>query len=201
MDSPQPLDVYFLRFVPDSVPKIAYATSISCPNIPEELQSYYNKSIVRLNAISIREKSFIGLSLQDLAEWANVVLDPAMLLTSSMWVDALGIGHKQKGDYIFLYLRSSTKEDRILVQRVRKETGLPVIASPDLLNGKATAWDVNLADIEDKDMIRYIAMTKACRESWMNSKHAFLSVLCYPADLVFYNKRFAGLAKKNLNCK
>lgn len=52
-----------------------------------------------------------------------------------------------------------------------------------------------------KDLIRYIAMSKVCRESWVNSKHAFLSVLCYPAGLAFYNKRYAGLAKKNLKYK
>ena len=159
------LDDMFLRFVPEDVLKIAYAPSISCPNIPTGIQQYYEESVSRLDAISIRESSSRELFPPDLRKRITPVLDPTLLMDKNDWCKALNlpISRKRRKPYIFLYLLGPCQEDRVVVRRIADLLGLPVITRPNIiqLTRSKDALDSNLADVEDyrmgpKEFVHYI---------------------------------------------
>lgn len=147
----QLLDIYFLRFVPDDKLKIAYAPSIACPYIPDNLKQYYYDSINRLDAVSIREKSSLDLFPDELRKKITPVCDPTLLLNGEQWCKSLNLDEKKTGQYIFLYLLNPSKSDRKIVKRLSKITGLKVITSPNITMSP-TSYDYHLADIDDFDM-------------------------------------------------
>lgn len=156
----QLLDIYFLRFVPDDKLKIAYAPSIACPYIPDNLKQYYYDSINRLDAVSIREKSSLDLFPDDLRKKITPVCDPTLLLNGEQWCKSLNLDEKKTGQYIFLYLLNPSKSDRKIVKRLSKITGLKVITSPNITMSP-TSYDYHLADIDDfnmgpKEFVNYI---------------------------------------------
>lgn len=156
----QLLDIYFLRFVPDDKLKIAYAPSIACPYIPDNLKQYYYDSINRLDAVSIREKSSLDLFTDDLRKKITPVCDPTLLLNGEQWCKSLNLNEKKSGQYIFLYLLNPSKSDRKIVKRLSKITGLKVITSPNITMSP-TSYDYHLADIDDfnmgpKEFVNYI---------------------------------------------
>lgn len=147
----QLLDIYFLRFVPENKLKIAYAPSIACPYIPDNLKQYYYDSINRLDAVSIREKSSLDLFPDDLRKKITPVCDPTLLLNGEQWCKSLNLDKKKTEQYIFLYLLNPSKSDRKIVKRLSKITGLKVITSPNITMSP-TSYDYHLADIDDFDM-------------------------------------------------
>lgn len=156
----QLLDVYFLRFVSDEKLKIAYAPSIACPYIPDNLKQYYFDSINRLDAVSIREKASLELFPDELKNKITPVCDPTLLLNSKQWCDALNLSEKKDGKYIFIYLLNPVKKDRIVVKRIKKITGLKTVTCPNITMSPSS-YDYHLADIDDfnlgpKEFVNYI---------------------------------------------
>lgn len=154
------LDAYFLNFVPADKLKIAYAPSIACPYIPDNLKQYYIDSINRLDAVSIREKSSLDLFPDDLRKKITPVCDPTLLLNGEQWCKSLNLNEKKTEQYIFLYLLNPSKSDRKIVRKLSKITGLKVITSPNITMSP-TSYDYHLADIDDfnmgpKEFVNYI---------------------------------------------
>ena len=158
-------DTFMLRFVPDQTVKIAYGASISCPEIPTDLQEYFFNSVRRLDAISIRESSSLDLFPPDLRKRITPVLDPTLLMNKNDWCKALNLpaSRKHRKPYIFLYLLNPCHEDRVAVRRIADLLGLPVITRPNIiqLTRSKDALDSNLADVEDyrmgpKEFVHYI---------------------------------------------
>ena len=160
-----PSDAFLLNFVPDGKIKIAYAASISCPEIPTDLQEYFFNSVRRLDALSIRESSSLELFPPDLRKRITPVLDPTLLMNKNDWCKALNLpaSRKHRKPYIFLYLLGPCHEDRVAVRRIADLLGLPVITRPNIiqLTRSKDALDSNLADVEDyrmgpKEFVHYI---------------------------------------------
>ena len=156
----QLLDVYLLRFVPDAKLKIAYAPSIACPYIPDNLKQYYFDSINRLDTVSIREKVSLELFPDELKDKITPVCDPTFLLNSKQWCEALNLSEKRDGKYIFIYLLNPAKQDRVVVKRIKNITGLKTITCPNITMSPSS-YDYHLADIDDfnlgpKEFVNYI---------------------------------------------
>ena len=144
MDLTQPLDVTLLRFVPDGIPKVAYAASLSCPYIPDGLNDLYFSSISRFDAISIREKDSLSLFPPQLKDRIRVVEDPTLLLSSNEWRDLLDIRPEKDGT-IFCYFLGGEVKDGKSAKRISKILGMPISAA-------TYAYDYGHVDIEYHDM-------------------------------------------------
>ena len=156
-----PLDVYMLKFVPLEKKKIAYAASIACPTIPENLKEYYKKNINRLNYVSIREKDSLNLFDKSIQSKIVSVLDPTLLLSNEEWSHILNLNNAKKyNKYIFCYFLDPSKEDRNAIKRISKVLNIPVITHPNL-NNHIHSYDKGIADFEDygmgpKEFVQYI---------------------------------------------
>lgn len=147
------LDAYMLRFVPEYIYKLSYAASISCPNIPNTLSRYYEESIMRLDAASIREEASLALFSEEVRKRISVVLDPTLLLTREKWCDDLKLGNRTiDKPYLFLYLLGTEKENRRILKSVKaisERFGLPILTNPGTRNGRGKSYLAGFADFED----------------------------------------------------
>lgn len=147
----QVLDIYLLRFAPADMLKIAYAPSIACPYIPDNLKTYYFDSISRLDHISIRESGSLSLFPRNLSSRITPVCDPTILLSSEQWKALLKLKEDKQEKYIFVYLLDGNNRDREIIRYVSKELGLKTVSSPNIIM-HSRSKEYHLTDVEDFDM-------------------------------------------------
>lgn len=93
---------YLLDFVTDSHKKRSYASSFGVQQIPQEYQQTYKQLLSEFHRITVREEQGVALCARLLDKPADLVLDPALLLTPAQWEAKLSPSQK-KGDYVFAY--------------------------------------------------------------------------------------------------
>jgi len=120
---------YYLAFVPDDIPKIAYAPSIGLNDIPSKYIGDFQTYINRLQAVSVREKTGADLIWKYTNRNATWVLDPTMLIDKEEWTKLTKKTLYQK-PYIFCYLFGDHDYYSDIIDRLRKETGLDIVSIP-----------------------------------------------------------------------
>lgn len=185
MAFPQPLDVTLLRFVPDGIPKVAYAASLSCPYIPDKLKDLYFSSISRFDAISIREKDSLSLFPPQLNDRISVVEDPTLLLSSHEWRDLLDIRPEKDGT-IFCYFLGGEVEDGKSAKRISKILGMPISAA-------TYAYDYGHVDIEYHDMgpREFVQHIMNASLVLTNSFHASLFSIQFHTPFYVFDRKWA----------
>ncbi len=187
----QSLDVYLLEFVPENKKKIAYAASISCPYIPDELREKYYKAIRRLDSVSLRESQLISLFPDDLKRKIDIVVDPTLLLSKKQWSDFLLLEkpNKPTEQFIFCYFLGATKEDRKAIAKIKKLTGLKVILRPGLATDNPK--DFHLADVEDMNMgpAEFVKYIRDATLVLTNSFHATIFSLNFNTPFFVFDRK------------
>lgn len=135
---------YFLDFVPERRKRLSYAASFGIKEIPEDKKSFYQKNLMGMGHISVREKTAASMIEELCNRKAEVVLDPVFLQTAEQWRKIMP-PKKEKG-YIFVYMPGMhTIESAVNLAR-RK--GLKIIyCSYDisLRNPKKNVGDIRLS--------------------------------------------------------
>lgn len=78
-------DYYTLSFVPDKINKISYATSFGVSNIAKRQREVVSKFLGRINYLSAREETGQKIIKDLTGREAQLVCDPALLLTAEEW--------------------------------------------------------------------------------------------------------------------
>lgn len=135
---------YFLDFVPERRKRLSYAASFGIKEIPENKKSFYQKNLMGMRHVSVREKTAASMIEQLCDRKAEVVLDPVFLQTEEQWRKIMP--PKKENGYIFVYMPGKhTIENAVTLAR-RK--GLKIIyCSYDisLRNPKKNVGDVRLS--------------------------------------------------------
>ena len=117
---------YFFDFVPEGQGKLAsYAASFGGSNIPESEQNVVKILLGRFEHISVREKEGEEIISSLTGQISQVVLDPTFLIR-----DLASVNIKPKIDtpYIAAYCLERSEGFMCLLDRLKKITGLPVVA-------------------------------------------------------------------------
>lgn len=102
---------FFLDFGNSQIRRVAYAPSFGMDNYPEDNQYELKTLLQRFNAISVREPSGVDIC-KKIGLNAKVVLDPTLLLDTSIYKRLLRGYERDDEDYIFIYsLNMISKED------------------------------------------------------------------------------------------
>ena len=121
-------DYYTLNFVPDSVRKIAYATSFGISSLPPKQADIAKQFIPRFEYLSVREKSGQDL-VKDLTGLdAKLVCDPTLLLTQAEWTKLIPEKRIIKEKYIFCYFLGNNPLSRQCARYLKKRTGYKIVA-------------------------------------------------------------------------
>lgn len=185
---------YFLDFVPESIPKIAYSSSFGKSKLEDSEKEQIKKMLSRFLAIGVREKTGNDI-LTGLGIPSTVVADPTLLCNQKEW-DYLASNRLVDDDYILLF---QIVPNRKLVNSVRKIgkklDKKVVILSPDPSQKKTLGYKdvVYLPSVED--WISYFKYADTVvTDSFhgtifaMNYKHNFISV-----TTANYNSRITNL--------
>lgn len=118
----------YLKFVPNSIKKIAYAASFGVDTweYDAKLTMRCAKQAKRLDAISVREATGVELCRTNLGVNAEHVLDPTILARAEAYKSLLR-EKKEEQDYLFAYILDITPEKQAYVESMAKNKGLNVI--------------------------------------------------------------------------
>lgn len=120
-------DFYTLNFVPDTVNKVAYATSFGVSVLPKAQSKKAGIFLERINHLSTREQSGQDIILQLINRKAEIVCDPTMLLAKEDWEKYLENKNKVSGDYILCYFLGSNEKYLKFSKKLKEKTGLKTV--------------------------------------------------------------------------
>jgi len=119
---------YTLNFVPDGMNSVAYATSFGVSTLPSDATEMARRFLPHIKHISVREKAGQKLVENLTGRKVPVVCDPTLLFTGEEWMDIQQEAPIVVEPYIFCYFIGDTCLHRGFVKRLKKETGLKVVA-------------------------------------------------------------------------
>ena len=175
-----PNKFFNLLFVKDSVRKVSYASSFGVSHIPDFQQKATGHYLDRFHKISVREQRGKEIVESLSHQQALVVADPTLLLTREEWEKeiaenisestAQNVARTKGTPYIFCYLISPNKEARIQTQRLKDETGLPIITIRHMEQYREideTIGDEAPYAVDPNDFVRYISKAQyVCTDSF-----------------------------------
>lgn len=191
---------YTLEWVPDSIRKIAYSTSIGVKNIPwfqvKKNQWFMN----RFDFVALREQSACDLYHQMTGKTAPVVLDPTLLFTGEEWMKIQQPEPLTEGKYIFVYLLGNNPDQRDYINKVKEKTGLKIVSLQQLDDyipsdeGFADEAPYNVGPREFLNYIRNAEMV------FTDSFHCSVFSILYHKNFHTFN-RFGENAKQSTNTR
>ena len=125
---------FFLDFGKEDVKRISYAASWGRESVPEEDGKLIRQLLPKLDAVSVREKTGIGLCRKLGREDAYLALDPVLLLGAQAYRNLYRTdgAKKREGKYLFFYyLNNGTDFDRQKVFEWASQKGLEVVYVTD----------------------------------------------------------------------
>ncbi|MBP1564500.1 MAG: polysaccharide pyruvyl transferase family protein [Oscillospiraceae bacterium] len=152
-------DYYTLNFVKDGIRKIAYATSFGVSSLPDEQEKKAKDFIPKIDYLSVREKSGQKLIKNITGLDAQVVCDPTLLLTADQWMEIQKKERFIDEDYIFCYFLGNNKFSRECADKLRKKTGLKIVALQHLdayIKDDNTFADIAPYDVDPADFVNLI---------------------------------------------
>ena len=190
---------YTLEWVPDSIRKIAYSTSIGVKEVPWFQVKKNKRFMNRFDYIALREQSACDLVYKLTGRKVQVVLDPTLLFTGEQW---MGIQQKEpltKGKYIFCYLLGNNPGQREFIKQIKEKTGCKIVALQHL--DEYIPSDEGFADeapyVGPREFLNYI---RNAEYVFTDSFHCSVFSILYKKNFFTFS-RFAEGAKQSTNTR
>lgn len=181
--------VFYLDFVPDGYPRIAYAASFGKEHLDEWESPETKRLLERYQAISVREASGVTI-LKSLGLDGTCVLDPTFLLTKDEWMQHIPeIDNKEK--YLLIYSVEPNKEELIkYAGKIAKSLDLKVYII-DWGFKKYPGTDKLLSFLNPLQVIAYFA----------HAEYIIASSFHGTAFSVNFNKQFISISPKRFSTR
>ena len=191
---------YTLEWVPDNIRKIAYSTSIGVKEVPWFQVKKNRRFMNRFDYMALREQSACDLVYKLTGRKVQVVLDPTLLFTGEQWMDIQRTEPLATGKYIFCYLLGNNPEQRMLIKRIQKETGLKIVALQHL--DEYIPSDEGFADeapynVGPREFLNYI---RNAEYVFTDSFHCSVFSILYKKKFFTFS-RFSETAKQSTNTR
>ena len=190
----EPDITYFLDFVPDHIPKLAYSSSFGKSSLNEDEKDELYRLLSRFNAIGVRENTGVEI-LKNLGIESTVVADPTLLCDKQEW-DNLASERLVDQDYILLF---QIVPNRKLVNAIKKmgknQKKKVVVLSPDPSQKRILGYKdvVYLPSVED-----WLSYFKYADTVITDSFHGTIFAMIFEHDFVSvttanYNSRITNM--------
>lgn len=191
---------YTQEFVPDAIPKIAYAPSFGVNAIPWYQRKRTSAYLNRFQHLSIRENAGQKLILELTGKEIPVVADPTMLLDAARWDALIPPAEVIEGKYIFCYFLGGNPEHRAAARQLQEQTGLKIVTIPFLdsfVPEDQAFGEERLFDLDTSDFVNLI---RNAEYVLTDSFHGTVfSVLYHKAFLTF--NRFSDASTDSRNSR
>ena len=187
-----------LRFVPDEINKISYATSLGVSKYPYYCRSSAAQFWKRMEHLSVREEQGRKI-IQDICDVpVEVVVDPTYLFTGEQWKKLIPEGKPIDGEYILCYFLGATKEHKLLARQFadKKQLKLVTILSTESVSD----IDVSYADevITGKGPDTFVNLIRNAKYILTDSFHGVaFSVINNKQFYVFYRTKVGSKNSRN----
>lgn len=140
-----PTNFYNLRFVPDNVLKISYASSFGVKKIPWYQKKRTAAFLKRIDFISMRENRGSEIVRELTGKEAPTILDPVFMFNKEEWKELVPEKREIEEPYIFAYFLGKTVEHRKAVKEAAKKFGYKIVTLRHL--DQYISSDENFGDI------------------------------------------------------
>lgn len=152
-------DYYTLNFVPDSVNKVAYATSFGVSKLPKNQAKAAKKFLPRIDSIFVREISGKNLINELTGREVPVVCDPTLLFDREEWNVLAPQKRRVFEPYVLCYFLGNNPQHRDWAKRLAEETGCKIVQLPNLdeyIKSDNDFADYPLYDVSPLDFISLV---------------------------------------------
>lgn len=169
-----------LLFVPENVPKLAYATSFGVSEIPKNKKKAAKYFLDRMDYISVRELRASEMIKELTGREVPTVVDPTILFTGEEWKGII----KEKTvidneKYIFCYFLGNNPEQRLEVEKLKRETGYKIVFIPHLdefIESDIKFGDMQLYNVGPEEFVNLIRNAEyVCTDSFHGSVFSILN--------------------------
>jgi hypothetical protein len=123
-------NVNSLRFVPNNVRRVSYATSLGVSEYPKYCWPTSRKAWKRIDFLSVREQQGADIIKQvcgsDIS--VHVVVDPTYLMTKSQWEELIPVEKKSEQKYVFCYFLGNDDTSKQIARRFADEKKLKLVS-------------------------------------------------------------------------
>lgn len=187
-----------LRFAPDSMNKISYATSLGVSKYPFYCRSSAAQYLKRINHISVREEQGKKI-IKDICDVpVQVVLDPTYLFTKEEWETLIPEERLIKEKYILCYFLGATEEHKKLARAYADKHGIRLVTI--LSTESVSPIDVRFADevITGYGPDKFINLIRGAECVMTDSFHGLaFSVINNKQFYVFYRTKVGSKNSRN----
>lgn len=187
-----------LRFVPDSMNKISYATSLGVSEYPIYCKSSAANFLERINHISVREEQGKKIINEICISPVEVVLDPTYLLTKEQWEALVPVEDLIQEKYILCYFLGATEEHKKLARAFADKHGIRLVTI--LSTESVSPIDVSFADevITGYGPERFINLIRGAEFVMTDSFHGLaFSVINNKQFYIFYRTKVGSKNSRN----
>lgn len=116
----------YLNFVPDGIPKYAFAASFGGAKIEQKYLAKTKQLLTRYTQISVREASGLNILRNQLNIKNGLqIIDPTLLMDTKFW-RSYSSGKHPQGEYILIYNLNRNPDLDNYARALARKTGLPV---------------------------------------------------------------------------
>ena len=189
---------YLLDFVPVSIPRLSYSSSIGVDEIPNEKQEVYRRNLLKFKNLAVRENTG-EILLKELLNRDDIrtVMDPVFLLSADEWKVKLHL-NENNDKYIFCYFVGNTNDNGKAIEQIMKKTGIKkLIYVPAQEYNEIKLDGFCDASAGNRDFLSYIASASlVCTDSF----HATAFSLIFNRQFIEF-KRFSDNDSKSQNSR
>ena len=169
-----------LLFVPENVPKLAYATSFGVSEIPKNKRKAAKYFLNRMDYISVRELRASEMIKELTGREVPTVVDPTILFTGEEWKEIITEKKVVENEkYIFCYFLGNNPEQRLEVEKLKKATGYKIVFIPHLdefIESDIKFGDKQLYNVGPEEFVNLIRNAEyVCTDSFHGSVFSILN--------------------------
>ncbi len=123
-----PTNYYNLKFVPDNIRKISYASSFGVSQIPWYQKGRTAEFLNRIEFVSMRENRGSEIVKELTGRDVPTILDPVFNFDKQGWEELVSINIEMEEPYIFAYFLGANPAYREAVKEFAKKEGLKIVA-------------------------------------------------------------------------
>ena len=186
---------YYLDFGSDDVKRISYAASLSTPNIAEGWEDFVRENVLRLNAVSVREKSGVDILTKLGIKDVTPVTDPVFLLDKDDWTglykDKAKNYELDKKSYLLVYdFLGNDPQMTQFIMKIAQKRNLRIVSVNDFSPREYADMNIN-----DAGPLEFLSLIDNAAYIVANSFHATAFSVIFQKE--FYTFSLVGQNNSN----
>lgn len=176
------LDAYFLDFAPAGKRRFSYGSSFGVKEIPESARAAYSRYLSRIDRLSVRESTGVGLVKLLTGKEAKLVADPTLLLSRDEWMAVAEPVDGLPESYVLVYELHPTPYLMDVARDVARQRGWKIVRiCKDARPGASGGGDI--VDISDAGPSQFVYLFDKASAVVTNSFHGTAFGVNFRKDL------------------